>query len=413
MSTPSATPALDVFAPGALEDPFALFARLRAEDPIHRVPGTRVHLVSRWDDVHGAVLRPDDFSSNLRVVLARGPDGTVREQVMDGNGTVEQVLATADDPAHKLHRGLLMATLGKRVRSLSAYVDAQVDECWAEIADRAHAGEVIDWVPAMADALPIAVIAHLIGLPHDDLDRLVGWVFDSTEMLGGLVEADRMPHLYASVVDLWAYLEQHLAGALESPGDDLLGVLAQAHQRGEIGASTAVLILIQLVGAGGESTASLLGSMARVLAERPDLHQRLRAEPDLVDAFTDEVLRLESPFRGHYRTVLRDTDLGGRSLNAGDHLLLLWASANRDETHFERPDDVDLDRPRLRQHLAFGKGMHFCAGSALARLEATAVIRRLVTATTEISIAAPDQPVWVPSIFVRRHARLPLRLTLA
>lgn len=270
---------LDLFAAEALADPYPLMTRLRDTSPVHRVPGSRVHLVSRWEDVQDVVMRPDDFSSHLRRILVRDPDGTVREQSMDGDGTVEQVLATADDPQHRAHRTLLMASLSKRVRALTGYVETRTDALWDDVHAQASAGEPVEWVSAMADPLPISVISHLIGLPHEDVDQLSGWVFDSTEMLGGVVEAHRFEELAGSVTELWGYLEKHFTRALASPRDDLLGVLAEAHGRRELESATAVLILIQLVGAGGESTSALLSSMARILAERPDLHERLREDP--------------------------------------------------------------------------------------------------------------------------------------
>jgi cytochrome P450 len=167
-----------------------------------------------------------------------------------------------------------------------------------------------------------------------------------------------------------------------------------------------VLILVQLVGAGGESTAGLIASAARILATRSDIQHRLRAEPHLIPAFLDEVLRLESPFRGHYRHVTTDTRLGEVSLPAGSHLLLLWGAANRDPAIFPEPAAVELHRPNIKSHTAFGRGLHFCVGSALAKLEARTAITTLLDRSTDIRLAAPPQ--WTPSILVRRHTTLPL-----
>lgn len=404
--------ALDLFAPESLADPYPLLSRLRNTAPVHRVPGTRIHLVARYDDVVDAVMRPDDFSSHLRQVLAQEADGTLTERSMDAGGTIEQVLATADDPAHRDHRTLLMTSLSKRVRALTGYVESRTAELWGPVARAARDEQPVDVVAMLADPLPASVVAELVGLPHEDLDQLLRWVLDSTELLGGIVDVGRMDAHVSSVTRLWSHLEERLAHAVDSPGDDLLGVLAEAHLRDGLATSTGVLILLQLLGAGAESTSALLGSALRMLAERPDLLARLRADPALVDPYVDEVLRLESPFRGHYRSVARPAWLGGVGLVPGDHLLLLWGSANRDERHLDHPDELDLDRPGVRQHLAFGKGMHFCAGSALARLEATTVLRTVVGACSEIALDGTDAAHWVPSIFVRRHDRLRLRLTI-
>ncbi|MCX6398466.1 MAG: cytochrome P450 [Propionibacteriales bacterium] len=396
---------IDLFASEHVADPAPLFDRLRRTAPVHRVSGTNCHLVSTWALVQEAVARTDDFSSHLRSVLVQGDDGVPRAFGMDGGGAVEQVLATADDPSHKLHRGLVLQTLGKRIRALDEAVTRCADELW-----RSHAADGrIDWVDAMADRLPLAMVARLIGLPDADVPRLLDLAYDSTELLGGIVEAGRIDHLVGASIELYDYLEVHLRRALIEPGDDLLGTLAEACRAGDLGPETAVLILLQLVGAGGESTAGLIATSARMFAGDPAIQARLRSDPGLIDPFLDECLRLESPFRGHYRTVARDCELGGVPLEAGSTVLLLWGAANRDPERFVDPERLDLDRSSVRQHLAFGKGTHFCVGSSLARMEATAALKLLLDRTALVELDPSDPPTWVPSIFVRRHRTLPLR----
>ncbi|KRA29479.1 MULTISPECIES: cytochrome P450 [unclassified Nocardioides] len=395
---------IDLFDPVHVEDPYALYRHLRDTSPVHRVRGTDFHLVSNWDLVHDAVTRPEDFSSRLHAVMLENPGGAPLTLEMDGAGTIEQVLATADDPIHKAHRGFVMNTLGKRIRALDTAVAACAEDLWTRYA--VH-GE-IDWADAMADRLPLAMVATLLGLPAGDVPQLLSWAYDSTELLGGVVAAGRIDALVTASFELHTYLDEKFTHAQTDPGDDLMGILATACRDGELAASTAVLMLLQIVGAGGESTAGLVSTAARLLATRPDLQTQLRADPTLVDPFLDECLRLESPFRGHYRHVPVETTLGDTVLPAGGHLLLLWGSANRDPSRFPLPDRLDLARPGIRQHLAFGKGTHFCVGSALARMEATAAIRALLENTRHVELTGPDAARWVPSIFVRRHATLRL-----
>lgn len=404
-------PPTGIFDPEVLRNPYPYLARLRDTDRVHRIEGTRIHLVSRYDDVREAVRRPEDFSSHLREVLALDTDGSLTQRSMDGDGTLTQVLATADDPVHRAHRTLLMSALSTHVRALSGFVASRTEELWDDVATRTAQGVPADLVPLLADPLPLSVVARLVGLPEDELPQISQWILESTELLGGVVPADRVDLLVLSVSRLWSYLENlldaRLAAGGRSAGDDLLGLLAREVGEEGLDASTAVLVLIQLLGAGSESTSALIGSLLRTLAERPDVHRRLHDEPDLVSAFVDEVLRLESPFRGHYRSVARPCWLAGVPLVPGDHLLLLWGSANRDERRFAGPDDLDLDRAGVRGHLAFGHGMHFCAGSALARLEASAVVSKALAACESITI---EEARWVPSVFVRRHDRLRMRL---
>ena len=138
-------------------------------------------------------------------------------------------------------------------------------------------------------------------------------------------------------------------------------------------------MMITLFSAGGESTASLIGSAAWILTTHPDVQQQLRDQSDLLGAFLEEVLRYEPPFRGHYRHVVNDTELvRRRTARPVSRLLLLWGAANRDPSHFDDPGQFELDRPAGKSHISFGKGIHFCVGAALARLEARVVIGQLL-----------------------------------
>lgn len=397
---------LDIFDPRHIDDPNRLYDLLRTTAPVHRVGGTNFYLVSSWELVTEAVRRTDDFSSNLTAALVRGPDGTSSVFDLDVLGSAMHVLATADEPTHAAQRRIVAPAVGQRLRALEPVVTELASDLLSE---NLRDGR-IEWVSGMADRLPLAIVARLLGLPGEDLPQLLAWAYDSTEMLGGLVEGDHMEQLVASAVELAGYLYGKLQSALGKPSDDVMGVLATAVDGGEIAPGMAVLILVQLVGAGGESTAGLTANAARMLAADAELQDRLRAQPELVGNFLEEALRLESPFRAHHRHVTADTSLGGIGLPAGSHLMLMWGAANRDPANFANPDRLDLDRKGSRAHLAFGKGAHFCIGAALARMEAHAAIDTLLARTNRVSMIRNDEPRWVPSIMVRRHEYLPLRI---
>ncbi|MFI2477174.1 cytochrome P450 [Nocardia xishanensis] len=399
---------IDLFDPGSLDDPYPLYDRLRRTAPVHRVDGTDFYLASRWDLVVEATTRPADFSSHLTAALVHQPDGSASVFDMDGEGQAVHVLATADDPEHLRQRKLVLpALVAKRIRALEPTMQANVRRLWAEGVE----GDRIEWMAAMADRLPMTVVAGLIGLPEADVPRLVEWGYASTELLGGVVTTDRLGIVITAATELAGYLHRAFTAACEAPGDDLLGDLARARAAGELETQVAVLMLVQLVGAGGESTAGLIGNAVRLLAADSPLQQRLREDPELLPEFLEEALRLESPFRAHHRHVVADTTLGGVDLPAGAHLLLLWGAANRDPAVFPDADRLRLDRTVQRGHLAFGKGVHFCVGAALARLEARVALGALLAATGSFEQAPGDDAAqWVPSIFVRRHARLALVL---
>jgi cytochrome P450 len=359
--------------------------------------------VCSWDAVNDAIARPEDFSSNLTATMTFQPGGSVVPFEMEGIGGQSHVLATADDPVHALHRKTLIPQLAaKRIRALEPFIAETADKLWN---DHVRDGR-IEWMGAVANRLPMTIVGRLIGVPDDDVDKLVRWGYSATQMVEGLVSQDQLAAAGVAVMELGGYINDRLERAAADPQDDLLGDLVAAYTAGVIDQSAALFMLITLFSAGGESTASLIGSAAWILASRADIQQQVRANPDLLGAFLEEVLRFEPPFRGHYRHVVRDTTLDGFGLTAGSRLLLLWGAANRDSSHFEDPDEFRMDRVGGKGHITFGKGAHFCIGAALARLEAKIVINSLVDRTSVIAVA--DTGPWLPSLLVRRLERLQL-----
>jgi len=390
----------------ALDDPYPFYASLRETDPVRRVADSDFYLVSTWELVNEAVARPQDFSSNLTATMVLDPDGGVSPFTMAGPGDPGHVLGTADDPIHAVHRKMVLPTVvAKRVRALEPLVADTVARLWVE---GLGADGSIDWVAAMANRLPMTLVSRLIGLPPVDMEWLVTGAYATAQMLDGAITPDQLQKAIVAATELAGYLAEQFARARKDPGDNLLGDFARHCNAGDLPAETAVIMLIQLVSAGGESTAGLLGSAALTLAGREDIANRLRENMELLPAFIEEIVRLESPFRGHYRHVLADTTLGGVELPGGSHLLLLWGSANRDPAAFESPDELRLDRPSGRAHLGFGKGDHFCVGAALARLEARTALTLLLDKTSAIRSTQP--PAWILSVMVRRLARLPLHV---
>jgi cytochrome P450 len=181
-------------------------------------------------------------------------------------------------------------------------------------------------------------------------------------------------------------------------------------QSGVFSGFEALTILHTLLSAGGESTTSLLGNAVRLLAEHPDLQERLRQDPGEIPTFVEEALRLEPPFRYHMRIAPKDTTLGAVGIPAGSTVLLLWGAANRDASVFERPDEIDLQRQVPRRHVAFGRGIHHCVGAPLARIEARIVLTVLLELTRSITLDHEHRPLWANSLMVRRHERLSVRL---
>ena len=385
-----------------IQDPYPLYERMHAGGPVHQIGDSGFHAVCTWDAVNEVVARPEDFSSNLTATMTY-QDGKVGAFTMGELGGDIQALATADDPAHAAHRKLLVPQLAaRRINALEPFIGETADRLW----DEGVRGGTIEWMSAMANRLPMMIVTRLIGVPDVDIEQLVRWGYASTQVVEGLVSQDELAAAGIAAMELAGYISEHFQRAAADPQDNLLGVLATACASGELAEVTALTMMITLFSAGGESTASLIGSAAHVLARRPDIQQQVRENPDLLGAFLEEVLRYEPPFRGHYRHVVNDTTLSGVDLSAGSRLVLLWGAANRDPSHFDDANEFRLDRPGGKGHISFGKGAHFCVGAALARLEARIVIGELLKRTSHIEAA--DIGRWLPSLLVRRLERLEL-----
>ena len=392
---------IDFFGADALQDPYPLYDRLRAAGPVHRIGESGFYAVCDWEAINAVINRPEDFSSNLTATMTFTSEGTVVPFEMDGLGGPTQVLATADDPSHAVHRKMLVPQLAaKRLRAMEPFIAETFDCLWT---DGLRNGR-IEWMSAVANRLPMMVVARLIGVPGEDVDQLVRWACASTQLLDGLVDQEQLTASGVAAMELGNYIRDQFARAAADPRDNLLGALAIACNAAEFDELTAQMMMIILFGAGGESTGSLLGNSMGILATRPDLQQQLRDNSALLGPFIEEVLRYEPPFRGHYRHVVADTDLGGTSLSGGSRLLLLWGAANRDPAQFDAPHEFRLDRPQGKGHITFGKGAHFCVGAALARLEAQIVLRAALDRTSQMD--AVDIGPWLSSILVRRREHL-------
>ncbi|QLL07633.1 cytochrome P450 [Mycobacterium vicinigordonae] len=392
-----------LFDTEALQNPYPLYERMRAEAAVHRIGESDFYVVCGWDALIDAVNRVEDFSSNLSATMVFREDGTVTAFPMIEAGSPNHALATADDPAHAAHRKILLPHLSaKRVRVIEEFTGQVAERLWEQNFRHGR----IEWMSAMANRLPMMVVARLLGLPDADVDNLIRLGFATTTLLDGVVSQEQLAEAGAAAFELSGYVMEHFetASGRDQPG--LIPDLAARYAAGELDQTVAMGIMLTLFSAAGESTASLLGSAVWVLAERPEIQGEVRRRPELLGAFIEEVLRYEPPFRGHYRHVWRDTTLGGVAVPANSHLLLMWGAANRDPTQFDAPDEFRLDRSSAKGHVAFGRGAHFCVGAALARLEAQVVLRMLLNRTD--SFEAADIGQWLPSILVRRLDRLEL-----
>lgn len=388
-----------------IDDPHPFYRRLHAEAPVWEIPGTGLFTVSTFELLAEATGRVEDFSSNLLCLLYRDETGMPCRFSYGDAGV--QGLATADPPAHALHRNTVFPELvAKRMAGLEPDVVEIANAC----VSRALDAGTVEFMAAIGNVVPITMISRLIGFHDSNLDQLLRAAFDSTAMLGSTLTFDELIELIGRSGEIQTWVADQLSMAVQEPGDDLLGAVARGVDAGVLDDIEAIVILHTLLSAGGESTTSLLGNAVRILAEQQELQQHLRQNPEQVATFVEEALRLEPPFRYHMRSVPNDTTLGDVDIPAGATVLLLWGAANRDAAEFEHPDEVDLQRSVPRHHVAFGRGIHHCVGAPLARIEARIVLTVLLERTSGITLDPEQTPRWVNSLMVRRHEHLPVRL---
>ena len=394
-----------------LDDPRMFHDVLRSKAPVWQIPGQDTFLVSDPVLIREAVRRPADFSSNLVSILHDDGTGCPATFAMARFGDPVHVLSTADQPLHARHRKLLQSHLSPAtVAGLEPAITRIVTEHLDAVIE---AGEV-DFVATFGDLVPARTVCELIGLPPQDAPWLVSTVSVLGALLDGVTKKAEMGPPVEAVMDLLAYIEARVDEAVAAPPTErsgLLGVFAEGIGAGTVDRGEARDMLLVLVSAGSETTASLLATAIETLARDPELQERLRRDPARIPGAIEDILRADGPFQVHYRATPRDTTLGGVPIPANSRVLLMWAAANR-----PAPDGVDdepadaVDRGPA-PHFAFGKGLHFCIGAPVARLEARIALEQLLARTTSVALTPGRLPTRRPSIFIRRHATLPITVT--
>jgi cytochrome P450 len=270
-----------------------------------------------------------------------------------------------------------------------------------------------DVVQRLAIPMPIRLIAQILGVPDTDVgdfrrwsERAVG-VMELMPTLSGVVDAAKS---MSAMVALQHYFTGQFATGGLKGSNTVLGRLIEHNTDGSLDDRQLLLIAIHLLIAGNETTTNLLGGMFDTLAHQPDQYDLIRANPDLIPLAVEEQLRITTPIQNLYRYTRADYRIGDVTIPTGSRVLLSFGAANRDPTVFDDPDEYRPDRDP-RTHVAFGYGAHMCLGAPLARMEAQAVLRQLVTRVARITPAGPTQ--WSCHSSLRGPTRLPIRLTPA
>jgi cytochrome P450 len=400
----NAIPGTRLLDPDVIQDPYPFYGELHRQAPVWAAREGEIFVVSAYDLLAEASARTDSFSSNLRYMLYRTESGEVARVPYGGGGV--QTLATADPPVHTLHKSTAFPNFALKRMAL---LEGEIADIARRCVDPAVQKGNVDFMEAVANRVPITVISRLIGFRDSNLDALLKAALDATEMLAGAISLSRVQEFSARTDTISAWIATQIELTATEPDEDVLTAIGNGVRSGVLTTIEAIAMLHTFLSAGGESTTSLVGNAVRVLAERPELQDHLRQNLDLIPDFLEEILRYESPFRSHMRFVPKDTRLGDVDIPAGATVLMAWGAANRDAAVFEKPDQIVLKR--TRRHFGFGRGIHFCVGAPLARLESRVVLKTLLEGTRRIELDPARPPKWVESLMVRRHEHLGVKLT--
>lgn len=384
----------DPFDTGIQDDPYPVYRQLRDDAPVFRAETSNTWVLSRHEDVIAALLDHQTFSS-VNGVFPTPPDAPFLESFLP-------MMIMMDPPRHDQLRGLVSkAFTPRRIAAL----EAGIDELAASLTEGLTSSEGrTDFVGDFAGILPAMVIADLLGVPREDRQQFRQWsstLIQSNPAHGEVAEG------LAAAAAVYGYFADFLADRRQKPRDDLMSALVAAEIDGHNLSDDELLgFCLLLLIAGHETTTNLLGDAAVVLAEHPQSRHRLAADPALIGHAVEELLRYDSPVQGLSRVLTADVTLHGTTMSQGDSVLLLFGSANRDERVFARPDVFDIDRKPEHQ-VAFGRGIHFCLGAALARMEARIALRALLLRLPDWAVDG-DSAVRLRSGPIRGYLSLPI-----
>jgi cytochrome P450 PksS len=396
----------DIWAREHRSDPQALYARMRAESPIHRqlgpVSGNPFWFLTRYDDCV-AFLKDQRFGKQIDKHLS--PEA-VRRWWGDGDPTFDPVnhhMLNLDPPDHTRLRALIHKAFTPRmIENLRPRISAIADE----LIDHIEGQSEIDLLADFGFPLPITVIAELLGVPVSDQDKFREWT--KALVFGGSPESSRV-----AALEFAMYTNNLIDERAQSPRDDLITALVQAEEAGDkLDRAELMSMIFLLLVAGHETTVNLIGNGTLALMQHPDQLDKLRAQPGLIRTAVEEMLRYNGPVE---TTTLRmaltdDAEIGGVHIPQGEGVLAALVAANRDPAVFPNPDTFDITR-EPNKHIAFGNGIHYCVGAPLARLEGTIAISRLVSRLPHLELAVEvDALKWNDNLLLHGMAALPVRL---
>lgn len=376
--------------PAVQDDPFAFYDLLREERPVYKMPETGFYVITRYEDVKRVVMDPKTFSNNLvREKEFQGDRFKIHAEVLEKTGwPLMQTLQRTDPPVHGRYRRLLDRIFTpKQVQELKPRIEAIVGELIDSFADKGECEFVHDF----ALMLPGRLIAEQIGL-GDDILTFKRWV-DAMFATGmNILSEDEIRRAAEIEVEAQHYFAGVFEDRRKSPRNDIVSHLVQSTSIGEDAPMTTQelqSLMRHIVAAGFETTAGALSSGMLRLIRHPDQQSKLRANRTLMPTFVEEVLRMDSPVQGHFRRALEDVTIGDVTIPKGSIVIPRFGAANHDPSMFGCPHAFDVERKNANRHFAFGNGIHFCLGAALARQELSTAFNMLLDRIDDIKLARP------------------------
>lgn len=397
----------ELFTPDFKADPYPVYANLRETSPIHRVTppeGQSFWVISRYADVD-AVLRDNRFSKNWRSVMT--PEQLAQmPEVSPAFETLSHNMLSLDPPDHTRLRMLVSKAFTPRViEQLRPRIQSIADDLLDAVQDKG----TMDLIDGYAFPLPITVITDMLGVPIADQDKFRVW--SNTIVSGsGVWGSGPTEEQIAAAQAFIDYLRAFFAEKRANPGDDLTSALIQAEEAGDtLSEEELYAMIFLLLIAGHETTVNLIGNGMLALLQHPDQMALLRSNPGLIKPAIEELLRYEPPVETSTgRFASEDIEIGGTLISKGEIVMVAIAAANRDPERFTNPDMLDITRTP-NPNLSFGKGIHYCLGAPLARLEGEIAINTLLRRMPNLRLnMAPEEVARRPGILLRSLTRLPV-----
>ena len=399
---------VDPFAPAFQQDPFPYYAAMRDTSAAFQFAGSDLYFLTRYDTIARVVRDTTTFSSRFgNPAEPPKPHLTAQLKAISDQGWPRvSTLLTADPPDHTRYRSAVARAFNaRRIAGFRDDIAAIVDVAIDRFLDEGS----VNLQHALATPVPVQVIAHVLNLPKERGADIKRWSDDATSSIGSDVSDERRIEAQRGMLELQQFMHNEFEARRHHPLDDILTTLLQVElPLGDGGGETRPLnepellgILQQLIGAGNETTTKLINEMVKLLGQHHDEWWRTKADQSRIPAVVEESLRLGSPGQAMYRVATADTELDGVPIPAGARLVLVYGAANRDPSVFPDPDRFDPDRPNVRDHFAFGMGIHFCLGAPLSRLETAITLEALTLRWHDFALATSNTFEYEPSFMLR------------